>query len=209
MALAFLRQTADFVADSVTNPHSQRPFLAVTGASITLGLALAAIWSEKSYPSKIIQSPLKEVQSLDSIETKKSSEFPLDILPGARDVPTPYGSIRVYEWGPEDGQKVLLVHGISTPCLSLGGLAHALVDRGCRVMLFDLYAFIHTRFKELVTRIESLTHKIDLEGVSPIIQPMLLKIIASFQHRSCLCWPRHRFPGLVHHPENSPWLVTH
>jgi pimeloyl-ACP methyl ester carboxylesterase len=64
--------------------------------------------------------------------------LPLDVLPGARDVQTPYGSIRVYEWGPEDGPKVLLVHGITTPCISLGGLAHAFVDRGCRVMLFDL-----------------------------------------------------------------------
>ncbi|KAL4972320.1 Alpha/Beta hydrolase protein [Aspergillus desertorum] len=65
--------------------------------------------------------------------------LPTDVLPGARDVKTPYGSIRVYEWGPEHGPKVLLVHGITTPCISLGGLAHSLVDRGCRVMLFDLF----------------------------------------------------------------------
>jgi hypothetical protein len=47
-----------------------------------------------------------------------------------------YGSIRVYEFGPENGEKVLLVHGISTPCISLTYIAHGLVDRGCRVMLF-------------------------------------------------------------------------
>lgn len=47
--------------------------------------------------------------------------------------------MRVYEWGPEDGRKVLFVHGISTPCLALGGLANALVEKGCRVMLFDLW----------------------------------------------------------------------
>ena len=52
---------------------------------------------------------------------------------------TQYGTIRVYEWGPEDGKKVLLIHGISTPCLSLGKLAHALVKLGCRVILFDLF----------------------------------------------------------------------
>lgn len=140
MALAFFRQTADFITDSVTNPPSQRPFLAVAGISITLGIALGAIWSsERSPPAKIIESPLKAVRSSSS--TKESSVLPLDVLPGARDVSTPYGSIRVYEWGPEDGPKVLLVHGISTPCLSLGGLAHALVDRGCRVMIFDLCVF--------------------------------------------------------------------
>jgi pimeloyl-ACP methyl ester carboxylesterase len=50
-----------------------------------------------------------------------------------------YGTIRVYEWGPEDGRKVLMIHGISTPSLSLGRLAHALVKLGCRVLLFDLF----------------------------------------------------------------------
>ncbi|KAI9795450.1 MAG: hypothetical protein M1835_005784 [Candelina submexicana] len=47
--------------------------------------------------------------------------------------------MRVYEWGPEDGRKVLLIHGISTPCLALGGVAHGLAERRCRVMLFDLW----------------------------------------------------------------------
>lgn len=52
-----------------------------------------------------------------------------------------YGSIRVYEWGPSDGHKILLVHGITTPCLALGGLAHGLVEKGYRVMLFVLTSF--------------------------------------------------------------------
>jgi pimeloyl-ACP methyl ester carboxylesterase len=61
------------------------------------------------------------------------------VLPGARDVDTPYGSIRVYEYGPEDGRKVLLVHGISTPAIALGSVANNLAEKGCRVMLFDLF----------------------------------------------------------------------
>jgi hypothetical protein len=62
--------------------------------------------------------------------------YPTDALPGARDVSSPYGSIRVYEWGPDHGDRVLLVHGISTPSIALTDLAHRLVARGCRVMLF-------------------------------------------------------------------------
>jgi len=77
------------------------------------------------------------VPSLSDAE-KKALPLPPDVFPGSRDVATPYGSIRVYEWGPEDGTKVLFVHGITTPCLALGGIAHALADRGCRVILFDL-----------------------------------------------------------------------
>jgi pimeloyl-ACP methyl ester carboxylesterase len=45
----------------------------------------------------------------------------------------------VYEWGPEEGRKVLLIHGISTPCIALGGVANGLVEKGCRVMLLDLW----------------------------------------------------------------------
>ena len=62
--------------------------------------------------------------------------FPPDALPGGRYVDSPYGVIRVYEWGPEDGRKVLFVHGITTPCIALGAVAQGLVNNGCRVMLF-------------------------------------------------------------------------
>jgi pimeloyl-ACP methyl ester carboxylesterase len=50
-----------------------------------------------------------------------------------------YGTIRVYEFGPENGRKVLLLHGITTPCLSLARLASSLVEKGCRVLLLDLF----------------------------------------------------------------------
>ncbi|KAF9878482.1 hypothetical protein CkaCkLH20_03974 [Colletotrichum karsti] len=68
-----------------------------------------------------------------------SSPYPPDALPGARDVATPYGNLRVYEWGPEDGERVLLLHGIGTPCLALGGTAGEFVQRGWRVMTFDFF----------------------------------------------------------------------
>lgn len=47
-----------------------------------------------------------------------------------------YGNIHVYEFGPEDGRKVLLLHGISTSCMTLAAIAHDLAAKGCRVMLF-------------------------------------------------------------------------
>lgn len=34
---------------------------------------------------------------------------------------------------------MLLLHGISTPCVSLGGVARGLVGKGCRVLLLDLW----------------------------------------------------------------------
>lgn len=69
-----------------------------------------------------------------------SCPYPPDALPGGRDVDTPYGIVRAYEWGPSGGRKVLFIPGISTPCVALGRVASGLArGEGCRVMLFDLY----------------------------------------------------------------------
>ncbi|KAI0512562.1 alpha/beta-hydrolase [Xylaria bambusicola] len=92
--------------------------------------------NSRSSPPPYIPSPVK---TLSKAALKKAPYPPEDALPGARDVSTPYGSIRVYEWGPEDGECVLFVHGISTPVVALGELGHELVKRGYRVMLFDLF----------------------------------------------------------------------
>ncbi|KAK5076023.1 hypothetical protein LTR51_001702 [Lithohypha guttulata] len=86
----------------------------------------------------ILLSP--RVRLLPKLTQTEVSElpYPPDAYPGGRAVRSPFGTLQVYEFGPEDGRKVLCVHGISTPCVAIGGLAHALVDKGCRVMMFDL-----------------------------------------------------------------------
>ncbi|KAI2615773.1 alpha/beta-hydrolase [Hypomontagnella submonticulosa] len=102
---------------------------------------VATIWLSADFilrprrMKKQLFTPSPRINTLTDVDLP----YPLDALPGGRDVATPYGSIRVYEWGPEDGEKVLLVHGISTPAVALGDLGHELVGRGCRVMLFDLF----------------------------------------------------------------------
>ena len=60
-------------------------------------------------------------------------------FPGSREFDTVYGTIQVFEWGPEDGEKVLLIHGLGTPCIALGDMAREFVDKGCRVMLFGQF----------------------------------------------------------------------
>ena len=135
--MAWYTQTTDFLSDSLANHRAQLPLVALTGASVTLGILLRSLLSDKHIET-ILPSPRSTV--LPRLSDAEVSALPLpdDVLPGGRDVLTPYGSIRAYEWGPEDGPKVLFVHGITTPCIALGGVAHALADRGCRVMLFDL-----------------------------------------------------------------------
>lgn len=135
--MALYNQTVDFLSDSFSGPN-RLPLLAVAGASFTLGLLSRSLLHQEESGQTVIVSPRSTILPGISESENRQLPLPTDVLPGARDVDSPYGSTRVYEWGPENGPKVLLVHGITTPCLSLGGLAHALVDRGCRVMLFDL-----------------------------------------------------------------------
>lgn len=140
--MALYHQTVDFLSGSWTNHRTQLPLLAVTGASFTLGFLLRSLFTRGELNQIVLPSPRTRLLTGLSDEEHRKLPLPNDVLPGARDVASPYGSIRVYEWGREDGPKVLLVHGITTPCIALGGVAHALVDRGCRVMLFDLYVLL-------------------------------------------------------------------
>lgn len=88
---------------------------------------------------KIIKSP-KQTASSPTPPTELSSlPYPPDALPGARDVPTPYGNIHVFEFGPSDGERVLFLHGLSMPSVSGSNTAVALASKGYRVMLFDLF----------------------------------------------------------------------
>lgn len=99
------------------------------------------LMSQNSTHKKPIIIPSPRATQLPQLSKEETSSlpYPPDALPGTRDVETPYGIIKVFEWGPEDGEKVLLLHGISTPCLSLGILGEELVQRGYRVMLFDFF----------------------------------------------------------------------
>ncbi|KAK5135108.1 hypothetical protein LTR08_005633 [Meristemomyces frigidus] len=110
------------------------PIVAYTGVRLMSTL----LSPRNNHFTKIFASPRQALQLL-SAQDLDDLPYPPTALPGARDVDTPYGNVRVYEWGPEDGRRVLLVHGISTPCIALAGVAKLLVERGCRVMLFDLF----------------------------------------------------------------------
>ncbi|KAL7943435.1 putative alpha/beta hydrolase family protein [Trichoderma barbatum] len=119
-------------------PLSQTAIAVTTTAVATTLLVFvrSALWPRWG---KALPNPLKTAIPGRPKEEIDGLVYRPDAFPGARDVDTPYGSIRVYEFGPENGEKVLLVHGISTPCITLSRIAHGLVDRGCRVMLFDLF----------------------------------------------------------------------
>ncbi|KAL8851144.1 MAG: hypothetical protein Q9221_003947 [Calogaya cf. arnoldii] len=91
--------------------------LGLLGAGFALGFLAKELYRSSDHP--IIPSPLETLLPYLSPSEKAKLPYRPDALPGARDIPSPYGSLRVYEWGPENGRRVLMVHGISNPSLAL------------------------------------------------------------------------------------------
>ncbi|EPS42225.1 hypothetical protein H072_3965 [Dactylellina haptotyla CBS 200.50] len=88
--------------------------------------------------SPIIPSPEKTLLPKLSAEEQGDLAYHPRSLPGGRWLSTPTGRIRVYEFGPEDGKRVLFIHGISTPSIVARDILTSLANKGCRVLTFDL-----------------------------------------------------------------------
>ncbi|KAF2160426.1 hypothetical protein M409DRAFT_70393 [Zasmidium cellare ATCC 36951] len=111
------------------------PIVGCLAARLLTKLISAASYTGVPHRPKIYHAPTQDLLT----SREDDIPYPPDALPGGRDVSTPFGKTRVYEWGAESGRKILFVHGISTPCVVFARLAERLVDRGHRVMLFDLF----------------------------------------------------------------------
>jgi len=49
------------------------------------------------------------------------------------------GRVRYWVFGPEDGTKVVLIHGLSVPAITWKDVAPPLASKGYRVLTYDLY----------------------------------------------------------------------
>ncbi|KAH9927074.1 alpha/beta-hydrolase [Epithele typhae] len=65
--------------------------------------------------------------------------YPDNFYEGGAYVRLPYGSVRYWLIGPEDGQRVVLIHGLSVPSIIWKDVAPKLAAKGHRVLLYDLY----------------------------------------------------------------------
>lgn len=129
-------------AESLSSPRMERftsgPLLPSTIMICCLSAAVILPRLVKSFSTG---SPRVTPSPRDTLSQSENSSmpYPPDVLPGSRDVPTPYGTIKVFELGPASGERVLLLAGLSTPCLALSNLAEALAQKGYRVILFDYF----------------------------------------------------------------------
>lgn len=120
--------------------EAQSTALTIT-TTVVVTVSVLALANRLFHPTRpsVLPSPLKTLLPRLTPAQQADLLYPPDYFPGARDVPTPYGSMRCYEFGPATGRKVLLLHGISTSCMTLTHLARGLAARGCRVLLLDLF----------------------------------------------------------------------
>lgn len=127
------------MASSPPTPLLTAAAIITSTAVATLSLlALARLALDPRHP-QTLRSPLRTVIPTLTAAELSQLDYAPDAFPGARDVATPYGSVRAYEFGPAAGDKVLLLHGISTSCQTLAHVARRLAASGRRVLLFDLF----------------------------------------------------------------------
>lgn len=105
---------------------------------VITSIAIALIARRSLFPkslSKSIPSPRDTLLPFLTPDEVSALPYAPNLLPGARDVDSPYGIMRCYEWGPEEGRKVVLIHGDTTPAPMLGPIAEILAERDCRVLV--------------------------------------------------------------------------
>lgn len=117
-----------FLSSHTNRLQDGRMALAAAAGIASLLYLLSNARLRTNYP-KVLKAPPKD----------NEPPYPANVFSGGADLETPYGRIHYYEFGPEDGKKLLLVHGISTPSPAWAYLAPFLVKAGYRILCFDLY----------------------------------------------------------------------
>ncbi|KAL7330314.1 hypothetical protein PS15p_205279 [Mucor circinelloides] len=81
----------------------------------------------------------KRQTTLGSLADSPPGPFPSDFYPNGTDLELPQGTMRYWMFGNEDGNRVVLIHGISTGSSIYDKLARDLADNGHHVLLYDLW----------------------------------------------------------------------
>ncbi|QRV93890.1 alpha/beta hydrolase family protein [Ceratobasidium sp. AG-Ba] len=120
--------------------------------NIALATALPLIALYTTIPALASGPPTKPkpYPSLDTLVTTKGSRitelkkraqeiYPPDIHGHGHSIDLPKGRVKYWLIGPEDGKRVVLIHGLSIPSPIWKPVASRLAQAGFRVLLFDLY----------------------------------------------------------------------
>ncbi|KAF9960223.1 hypothetical protein BGZ72_007614 [Mortierella alpina] len=113
-------------------------FLTVAAAA---SAALAGLGAQKIYRSITAERGLP-LPSLRAAANKlgKTSAYPEDYYPGGDYAELPFGETHYFLFGPDNGKKVVFIHGLSTPASVYNKVARHMAESGHRVLLYDLYS---------------------------------------------------------------------
>ncbi|OBZ79344.1 Dihydrolipoyllysine-residue acetyltransferase component of acetoin cleaving system [Grifola frondosa] len=94
-----------------------------------------------SYTMREPVFPIPVDNSMETLPEASSLRqiYPEDMFPNGSYAQLPHGRVRYWLLGPEDGTRVVLIHGISTPSIVWKAIAPYLAAHGLRVLVYDLY----------------------------------------------------------------------
>ncbi|KAK0207113.1 Alpha/Beta hydrolase protein [Desarmillaria ectypa] len=117
-------------------PH---PWHCLTYSLLILPPLLLTTYLFAAFPSP--PSSVYLYPSLSSLpqECRSWKIYSEDYYSGGAYVDFPYGRVRYWLLGPENGRKIVLIHGLSVPSLIWKDIAPQLAARGYRVLMYDLY----------------------------------------------------------------------
>ncbi|KZT70247.1 alpha/beta-hydrolase [Daedalea quercina L-15889] len=108
-------------------------FLLVLPAAVLLGYFLTAFPLATTTPA--VYPSLATLPK----ESPSWQIYPETFYDGGAYVQFPQGSVRYWLIGPEKGERVVLIHGLSVPSIIWKDVAPQLAKNGFRVLLYDLY----------------------------------------------------------------------
>ncbi|KAG8689685.1 hypothetical protein FRC09_012301 [Ceratobasidium sp. 395] len=123
---------------------------------ITLYTAIPALTSSapslrsKRYPS-LETLAVVENSRVAKLKKRAREVYPPDLYGQGHSVDLPKGRVKYWLIGPEDGKRVVLIHGLSMPSLIWKPVANRLAKTGFRVLIYDLYGRGYTEAPDAQT----------------------------------------------------------
>jgi len=98
---------------------------------------------------------LPDLQVWPSLESQPADSrirevYPEDVYPGGGYANLPMGRTRYWLFGPEGGEKVVLIHGLTIPAITWKDIAPQLAAKGFQILVYDLYGKGYTQAPQTI-----------------------------------------------------------
>ncbi|KAF9276798.1 hypothetical protein BGZ68_009752 [Mortierella alpina] len=189
-------------------------FLSVTAAA---SAALAGLGARKIYRSITAERGLS-LPSLRAVAHRsgKNCAYPEDYFPGGAYAELSFGETHYFLFGPDNGKKVVFIHGLSTPASVYSKVARDMAENGHRVLLYDLYSRGYSVGPPVnhdplfyVSQLHSLLQHVGWEKCNFVGLSLGGAIVASYAYRFPESVQSITFiaPGGLLLPSEVPWIA--